>query len=99
MIDIFLNLFKKSSIGVICFFILNALLISAIFAGGGIEVLMVVFVLYIVSVFVAFSPLGEWILCFFAGAKKMTRVDMQQKIQPLFQVVYMSAKGQNAYSN
>ncbi|MCL2215464.1 MAG: M48 family metalloprotease [Defluviitaleaceae bacterium] len=86
------NLFKKSGIGVIVFFLLNIMTVLIFFSGGGIQVLAVVFAIYIASIFAAFSPFGEWVLCFFAGAKKIKRIDMQKRIEPLFETVYRTAK-------
>ena len=62
-----------------------------LFADAGEGALIWVFIIYVISVIIAFSPVGEEILCFFAGARKMKRVDMQNKITPLFSIVYQTA--------
>jgi len=90
--DITKNIFKKSSIGTIIFFILNAALIVGLFAAAGFEYLLIVFVIYIISIFIAFSRFGEWVLCLMAGARKMTRVDMKIRMIPLLEIVYNKAK-------
>jgi len=44
------------------------------------------------SIFVAFSPFGEWMFCLMAGARKMSRVDMKIRMIPLLELVYNKAK-------
>jgi heat shock protein HtpX len=90
--DIAKNIFKKSSIGTIIFFILNAGLIVGFFAAAGFEYLIAIFIIYVLSVMIAFSPFGEWVLCLMAGARKMTRVDMKIRMIPLLEIVYNKAK-------
>ena len=90
--DIAKNIFRQSSIGTIIFFILNASVIIGLFAHDGYESLLIVLVIYILSVIIAFSPLGEWILCLMAGARKMTRTDMKIRMIPLLEVIYNKAK-------
>jgi len=90
--DIAKNILKKSSIGTIIFFALNAALIVGLFAAAGFESLLVIIVLYITSVLISFSRFGEWVLCVMAGAKKMTRIDMKIRMIPLLELVYNKAK-------
>ena len=90
-LDIAKNIFKRSGIGVIIFFALNALLIVGLFASAGFESLLTIFIIYAVSIIIAFSPLGEWMLCIMTGARKMTRVDMRIRMIPLLELVYKKA--------
>ena len=90
--DTLKNIFKQSSIGTIIFFALNALVIVGLFAGGGPEPLLAVLVLYVVSVIVAFTPFGEWVLCLMVGAREMKRLDMRNRMVPLLNEVYHRAK-------
>jgi len=90
--DIAKNIFRQSSIGTIIFFILNASVIVALFADAGYESLLTILAIYIASIFIAFSPLGEWMLCFMVGARKMTRTDMRIRMIPLLEIVYNKAK-------
>ena len=92
ILDIAKNIFRQSSIGTIIFFILNASVIIGLFAHDGYESLLIVLVIYILSVIIAFSTLGEWILCLMAGARKMTRTDMKIRMIPLLEVIYNKAK-------
>jgi len=85
------SIFRKSNIGTIVFFLLNALLIVGLFSFGGVHTLIIGAVLYILSVALAFSPFGDWILCVMAGARKMKRADMKVRMRPLLEVVYKRA--------
>lgn len=86
------NIFKKSNIGTIVFFFLNAAFVMLLFSSGGMDALVMTLFVYIASIFLAFSPLGEWLLCFFVGGKKMVRADMQARITPLLDTVVMRAR-------
>jgi len=90
--DIVRNILKISSLGTIVFFLLNITSIFLLFSNSGSDILITIFIIYFVSVILAFSPIGEWVLCFLAGAKKMTRADMQMRIQPILDIVYREAK-------
>jgi heat shock protein HtpX len=81
-----------SILGTIIFFILNASLVTLILASANFEFLPVVLIIYVISVIIAFSPLGEWVLCVMVGARKMTRVDMRIRIIPLLELVYNKGK-------
>ena len=85
------NLFKKSNIGTIIFFVLNALLIIGLFSAFNFDNLLVIVALYAVSVALAFSRFGDWLLCVMVGARKMTRADMKARMRPLLEVVYKKA--------
>lgn len=88
----FKNLFKKSNIGTIIFFLLNAGLICGGFAAADPELLPAVVGVYLVSMCLALSPVGEWFLSFVSGARKMRRVDMQTRILPIIQRVQQKAR-------
>ena len=92
MFDIIKNIFKKATIGTIIFFCLNAAIIGMFLFAAGVRSLQTVLIIYAVSIVLAFSPFGEWMLCLMAGAKKMTRVDMKIRMIPLLEVVYNKAK-------
>ena len=90
--DVAKNIFTKSSIGTIIFFVLNATLVVGLFAAAGFQSLFVVLLIYVVSVLITFSSFGEWVLCIMAGARKMARVDMKIRMIPLLEIVYNKAK-------
>lgn len=91
-LDIIKNIFRKSSLGIIVFFVLNTLVIVGLFSASGPEPLFLILAIYIVSIFVALSPAGEWMLGLMVGARKMTRADMRNRMLPLLDVVYQRAK-------
>jgi len=92
MLDIVKNIFKWSTIGTIIFFCLNAAVIFMFLFAAGIESLQMALIIYAGSIIIAFSPLGEDMLCLMAGARKMTRIDMKIRMIPLLEVVYNKAK-------
>ncbi|MBE6679941.1 MAG: hypothetical protein E7598_05385 [Ruminococcaceae bacterium] len=97
LFDFFKNITKKGNIGILIYLILNIALITAIFSGGfqswggfflGLGV-------YFVSLLIALSPIGEWILRTQNGCTKMTRIEDIQRFEPLFKEVYAKAKQLN----
>ena len=90
--DVTKNIFSKSSIGAIIFFLLNATIIVGISSLAGIYGLVAGAVIYIFSVLIAFSSFGEWVLCIMSSARKMTRIDMKIRMIPLLELVYNKAK-------
>ena len=97
LIDFFKNLTKKNNIGVLIWLILNTLLIAALFSSGFQSVEGVLFGLgiYIVSLAIALSPLGEWVLRLQNGCKKITNPEYIDRIEPIFREVYAQAKTLN----
>lgn len=89
------NIFKVTNTGTIVFFILNMLFLLAIFAPSfendpsGILVLLLI---YFFSLVFSFSSIGQAVLCAINGARKLTRVDMRERILPVVEEVYSAAK-------
>ena len=86
------NLFRISNIGTIIFFLLNALLLIAIFSGGDSGRVFFIVIMYIISLLLSLSPIGEFFISCFAGAKVMRRTDMRNRMLPLVQRVYDKAR-------
>ena len=97
IIDFFKNLFKKSNIGVIIWLVANILLLVVLFSSGFQSVPGAIFgvVLYALSMVIALSPIGEWILRLQTGCKKITDPEVLARIEPLFNEVYAKAKAEN----
>lgn len=97
IIDFFKNLFRKKNTGLIIWLVLNTALIIAIFSNGfaSWKGALVGLGIYLVSLVIALSPLGEWILRLQTGCKKMTNPDDIARLQPLFDEVYAKAKAKN----
>lgn len=94
MRDTIAKLFKPSNIGTAIFFALNFGLILLIFAPYsltpyGIATLLTI---YVITVVISLSPVGEWTLSVFAGAKEIKRTDIKLKLIPLLEAVYNNAK-------
>lgn len=86
------NIFKVSNIGTLIFFVLNALMIVAIFSAAEPRSVGYVVLIYIASIVIALSPVGEWLLSLFAGARKMRRLDMRNRMTPCVERVYNKAR-------
>lgn len=97
LFDFFKNLFKKNNIGIIIWLVLNVALISLLFAYAlnGWEGALFGIGIYLVSLFIALSPVGEWILRVQNGCKKITDPEVLARIEPLFNTVYAKAKAKN----
>ena len=92
LVSFFKNLFRKSNIGTIIFFLLNFSVIIAIFASSGTETLTTVLLIYLASVLLALSPVGEFVLAVISGARKITRMDMLHKVEPSVLRIQKKAK-------
>ena len=77
--------------------ILNTVLIVAIFSGGfqTVEGVLLGLGAYLLSLFIALSPVGEWLLRVQNGCKKMTSMEDIERFEPLFREVYSQAKMAN----
>lgn len=97
IVDFLKNLFKKNNIGVIIWLILNILLILFLFSNGfsSLQGALVGLVLYVLSMMIALSPVGEWILRLQTGCKQITDPEVLARIQPLFYDVYNRAMQRN----
>lgn len=93
VVDFFTRLFRKSNIPVIIYLSLNFLILVLLFASGGIlKSILLSLILYIGSISVALSPLGEWVLRKQTNCNEIKRQDIANFIYPLFNEVYARAK-------
>lgn len=94
LFDFIKSLMKKNNIGIIAYLIINVFIITFIFSNEFTEFDGFLFGLgvYIISLAIALSPIGEWILRFQNGCKKLRDPDIKNRIQPLFDEVYKRAK-------
>ena len=98
-IDLFKRILRKSNISLIIYLILNVLIISGcsalVFYSSNVPVpvgLLIGAVLYALSLAVALSPFGEWLLRLQTGCKKICRTDYLNYIMPLFREVHERAR-------
>lgn len=92
--DTLSKIFKPSNIGTFIFFALNFALILAVFYPYSLTPtgVMVLLALYITTIAISLSSVGERVLSVFAGAKEIQRRDVQIKLIPLLEVVFDKAK-------
>lgn len=99
----FSSLTKKNNIPILIYFLLNvALITGVVFAFQyyyyGVEnpnvwaCLGIALIAYVVSLLIALSPIGEWILRLQNGCTKITRIEQNAILKPLFDEVYSKAK-------
>ena len=100
LVDFFKRMTRKSNIPVLIYLILNVFVIAGIilflFNDSGdmpfIVALLLSLAVYALSLTIALSPLGEWILRFQTGCTAIGREDIANYIQPLFDEVYAKAR-------
>ena len=96
------SLTKKNNIPILIYLVLNVFIITGILfafqsSNGASQpnffvCFLVAIVLYAVSIVIALSPFGEWLLRVQNGCKKITRREQIARIEPLFKEVYAKAK-------
>ncbi len=105
--DFIKSIIRKGNIGVIIWLIINTALVT--FLIGYIICMssyhfnleypwaayIIGFIVYIISIAIALSPIGEWLLRLQAGCKEIKRQDYLERLNPLFQEVYEKAKKRN----
>ncbi|MCD8109463.1 MAG: M48 family metalloprotease [Clostridiales bacterium] len=97
--DFLIRMTEKENIPVLIYLAINVLIIGEVFTlffmlpfGWG---MLAGLIVYIASVIVALSPIGEFILRVQTGCKKITSVDDVNRLEPLFREVYYKAKKAN----
>lgn len=102
LVDFFKRTMRKSNIPVFIYLILNifviALILSLVIDNGNIpfwKALLIGIVLYFVSLLIALSPVGEWILRLQTGCKKIKNDEQRNFIEPIFREVYDKARAQD----
>lgn len=105
IVDFVTNLFKKNNVGVLIWLILNTALMTIVLGlcfedafPPNIPNFISYFigaVVYLVTVVIALSPIGEFILRLQTGCRKITRQDYLSRLTPLFNEVYTKAKEKN----
>lgn len=100
LVDFFKRMTRKSNIPVLIYLVLNIFVIAGIiqflFGMEGTmpfwQALLIGVVLYAISLVIALSPIGEWILRMQTGCRKIKRVEQINFIEPIFREVYDKAK-------
>ncbi|MBR5579259.1 MAG: M48 family metalloprotease [Lachnospiraceae bacterium] len=89
-IDFIKSLGKKHRIPVIIYLVFNVVIITCIVGN-----ILVAMGIYALSIILALSPVGEWILRTQMGCKKINRIDYAERLTPIFKEVYARAKQEN----
>ena len=102
LVDFFKRTMRKSNIPVFIYLVLNifviALILSLVIDNGNIpfwKALLIGIVLYFVSLLIALSPIGEWILRLQTGCKKIKNDEQRNFIETIFREVYDKARAQD----
>ncbi len=107
LFDFIKNLFRKGNVGVIIWLMINTVLVTFLIGYLLCEfdehfqyeypwaAYLIGFAVYIVSVSIALSPIGEWILRLLTGCKEIKRQDYLDRLNPLFEEVYQKAKAKS----
>ncbi|MBR6089437.1 MAG: M48 family metalloprotease [Anaerolineaceae bacterium] len=99
IIDFFKSLVRRSNIPVLIYLIINVIIITVIvsfcWSGGEMPVwqaFLAALVIYSISLTIALSPVGEWLLRLQTGCKKIKRIEQIEFLEPIFSEVYSQAK-------
>lgn len=96
LIEFFKRMTRKANIPILIYLVLNVFVIggviSLLFAIPFWIAFLVGIVLYVISLFIALSPIGEWILRLQTGCKKIKDEEVKNFLEPLFNEVYAKAK-------
>lgn len=99
IVDFVKSMVRSGNIPSLIYLILNVAVITLMLSSGMTENLPWAVVgsllLYLFSVMIALSPIGEFLVRFQSGCKKITDPQVLQRIQPVFDTVYHQAKQQN----
>lgn len=97
IVDFFKKLARGANIPIIIYLLINLLIIIAfcllLCQGVVWQAILLGILIYAISITIALSPIGEWILRFQTGCKKLDEDDTEvaQVLMPLFQEVYEKA--------
>ena len=95
IIDFFKKLGRVSNIPVIIYLVLNVVLITfflMLFELVWWQALLLGLGVYLLSITIALSPIGEWILRMQTGCKEITDENVRAELEPLFLEVYQEAR-------
>lgn len=87
IVDFSKRLVKKQNIGITIFLIFNTFIVMVLFQDAVLGL-----IIYLLSLVLALSPFGEWILRVQQGCKPLSRKEHIDRLVPLFNEVYSKAK-------
>lgn len=86
--------FIKSNYMYVLWFVLYFSIVWCLF-GANTDAFILTFLIYTISIILALSPIGEWILRIFESARPLRTNEETQYLQPLFDEVYQNALEEN----
>ena len=94
VLDLIKRLVHKTNIPTLIYLVINVFVITGIIAllligFTGItfwQEFVLALILYMISLFIAMSPFGEWILRLQTGCKKIKRTEQKEFIESIFQI-------------
>lgn len=96
VIDFLTRMIRKSNISLLIYLVFNVLIIGFMVGLSCNMTYLQGFlwgiILYMVSLAIALSPLGEWILRLQTGCRKINRTEQINFLEPIFREVYSKAK-------
>ncbi len=96
LVDFFKRMARKSNVPTIIYLVLNVFVIGAVLSMMFMLPFWLAFivgiVVYLISLVIALSPIGEWILRMQTGCKKIQRAEQLEVLEPIFNEVYAKAK-------
>lgn len=97
--DFLKNLLRVQNIPSLIYLFLNIVVITLIVYSGMPQNLLAAIgisvVIYLISVTIALSPIGEFLIRYQTGCKEIKDPQVLQRLQPVFQEVYRRSKRQN----
>lgn len=97
IIDDILNFWDNNKICFLC--TVFYFYISFKILGGTVETFFNLIIIYLVTIFIAFSPMGEKLLRLLNNVRPLETSKEKEYILPLFEEVYEQAKSRNKYLN
>lgn len=88
--DRIFNFFKSNYLYLICSFLYFVL--SSLLLGGRLWSFLFCFLFYIISIFVALSPIGEWLMRIINNVRPIETKEEKEYLIPLFEDVYITSK-------
>ncbi|MCL2079876.1 MAG: zinc ribbon domain-containing protein [Oscillospiraceae bacterium] len=96
IVDFAKSLFRKANAGVIVYLVLNILVYVTLLGGfSNVGLAGVGILVYLITLCIALSPVGEFIMRLQNGCKKIKRKDYLDRLMPLFEEVYAQAKAKD----
>lgn len=88
------RIFRIANLGTLIFFVLNIAILLMFFCPDGVSIRNAtpLVLMYLCTVLISLSSIGEWGLAVLAGAREIKRKDIKIRLIPLLELVYNKAK-------